>query len=182
VIRENKLNISPEEYREFLKNNPDVISPAGILSQTPIETEKTDIPTFTEDVEIKQEVSEVPFTHLHVHTQYSLLDGAASIPNLMRKAKEDGMEAVAITDHGNMFGVKLFHSEARKQGIKPIIGCEAYVARRGRLVKDEKIDGSGDHLILLAKSPSGYKNLIKMISLGWKEGFITSPELIKSFY
>jgi DNA polymerase-3 subunit alpha len=97
----------------------------------------------------------------------------------MRKAKEDGMEAVAITDHGNMFGVKLFHSEARKQGIKPIIGCEAYVARRGRLVKDEKIDGSGDHLILLAKSPSGYKNLIKMISLGWKEGFYYKPRIDK---
>ena len=179
VVRENKIKITPEEYQQFLKNNPDIVAPAGIQTETRSTGEITDNPTVPEEIEISKDVSEVPFTHLHVHTQYSLLDGAASISGIIRKAKEDGMEAVAITDHGNMFGVKLFHSEARKQGIKPVLGCEAYIARRGRHIKDEKIDGSGNHLILLAKNQSGYKNLIKMISLGWTEGFYYKPRIDK---
>ena len=78
------------------------------------------------------------FTHLHVHTQYSILDGAAVIKSLIAKAKNDNMEAIAITDHGNMFGAKEFHNEAKKQGIKPILGCEVYVARRSRHEKSDK--------------------------------------------
>lgn len=106
------------------------------------------------------------FTHLHVHTQYSILDGAASIKGLIKKAKEFGMEALAITDHGNMFGDLEFYNAAQKEGIKPILGCEAYVARGSRFVKDGK-NMSGDHLILIAKNLKGYHNLIKLSSLSF---------------
>jgi len=119
------------------------------------------------------------YTHLHVHTQYSILDGAAVIKNLIAKAKNDNMIAVAITDHGNMFGAKEFHNEARKQGIKPILGCEVYVARRSRLEKSDKLDGGGFHLVLLAKNREGYKNLIKLVSYGWTEGFYYKPRIDK---
>ncbi|GAH17197.1 unnamed protein product, partial [marine sediment metagenome] len=119
------------------------------------------------------------FAHLHVHTQYSILDGAANIPELIRKVKATGMKAIAITDHGNMFGVKEFHNEAKKQGIKPILGCEVYVASNSRFKKDEKEDRAGFHLILLAKNMKGYKNLIKMVSLAWIEGFYYKPRIDK---
>ena len=105
------------------------------------------------------------FTHLHVHTQYSILDGASSIPVLMKKAKEDGMKALAITDHGNLFGAKEFYNEARSHSIKPIIGCEVYLARRNRFDASTKEDRGGYHLILLAKDLTGYKNLVKLVSL-----------------
>ena len=90
------------------------------------------------------------FTHLHVHTQYSILDGASKIKELLAKAKEDGMPAVAITDHGNMFGVKDFWDQAKRAGIKPIIGIETYVAANGRHVKEKGKGNRGHHLILLA--------------------------------
>ncbi|MFA6932017.1 MAG: DNA polymerase III subunit alpha [Bacteroidales bacterium] len=106
------------------------------------------------------------FTHLHVHTQYSILDGAASIKGLMKKAKEFGMTALAITDHGNMFGVLDFFETAQKEGIKPLLGCEIYVARGSRFTKDGK-NMSGDHLILIAKNFKGYQNLIKLNSLSF---------------
>jgi DNA polymerase-3 subunit alpha len=129
--------------------------------------------------------SDNPFTHLHVHTQYSILDGAADIAGLITKAKADGMVALAITDHGNMFGVKEFHSTAKKKGIKPILGCEVYVAQRSRLDKSEKSDGGGRHLILLAKNMTGYHNLVKLVSYGWTEGFYYKPridmELLKKY-
>jgi len=112
-----------------------------------------------------------PFTHLHVHTQYSILDGAASVPDLIKTAKADGMTAVAITDHGNMFGVKQFHDVATKEGIKPILGIETYVARRSRHTKETDEDRSGHHLILLAKNKIGYKNLVKLSSYAYTEGF-----------
>ncbi len=111
------------------------------------------------------------FVHLHVHTQYSLLDGASKISDLVNKAKEYNMPAVAITDHGHMFGVKLFHKTAKKAGLKPILGCETYVARRSMKDKKTKEDRSGDHLILLAKNKIGYHNLMKIISTAWTEGF-----------
>ena len=138
--------------------------------------------------------SEVPapapfsdFVHLHVHSQYSLLDGATSIKKLAAKAKADGMAAVALTDHGNMFGIKLFYDTCRKAGIKPILGCEAYVARRTRFDKgknipagtDEKIDRSGNHLILLAKNLQGYRNLVRLVSLGYIEGNYYRPRIDK---
>lgn len=127
------------------------------------------------------------FVHLHVHSQYSLLDGATDIKKLAAKAKADGMPAVALTDHGNMFGIKLFYDTCRKTGIKPILGCEAYCARRTRFDKgknipagtDEKIDRSGWHLILLAKNLVGYRNLVRLISLGWTEGNYYRPRIDK---
>ncbi len=119
------------------------------------------------------------FTHLHVHTQYSILDGASNIRNLIAKAKGDGMTALAITDHGNMFGVKEFFNEARSQKIKPIIGCEVYVAENSRFEKTGKDDRSGYHLILLAKNHTGYKNLVKLVSMSYTEGFYYKPRIDK---
>ncbi len=119
------------------------------------------------------------FSHLHVHTQYSILDGASRIPDLIEKVKSLGMEAIAITDHGNMFGVKEFHNTASKKGIKPIIGCEIYVAKRSILDVSGKEDRSGDHLILLAKNLTGYKNLIKLVSIAWIKGFYYKPRIDK---
>ncbi|MDR3309217.1 MAG: DNA polymerase III subunit alpha, partial [Tannerella sp.] len=164
------------------------------------------------------------FTHLHVHTQYSLLDGQASIDGLIEKAQKDGMKALAMTDHGNMFGVKEFFNKIKKKNskhtgiikdcekellqlqnktspnnedderiaklahkikeeeqqlFKPIIGCECYCARNGRHVKEGKENQSGWHIILLAKNLQGYKNLIKMVSNSWTEGFYSRPRIDK---
>ncbi len=115
------------------------------------------------------------FVHLHVHTQFSILDGASNIKTLVKRAKELNMPAIAITDHGNMFGAKLFHQEATKGGVKPILGCEVYVARRGRHKKESNEDRSGYHLILLAKNLEGYHNLIKLVSYAWIEGVYYTP-------
>ena len=118
------------------------------------------------------------FVHLHVHTQYSILDGASDIGRLLKRGKALGMPAMAITDHGNMFGAKEFHDKAVKEGIKPILGCEVYVVKnRFERDKDEK---AGDHLILLAKNMEGYHNLIRMVSYGWTEGFYYKPRIDKS--
>jgi DNA polymerase-3 subunit alpha len=119
-----------------------------------------------------------PFVHLHVHTQYSILDGASGIKPLIRRAVESGMPAIAITDHGNMFGVKPFHEEAVKAGIKPILGCEVYVAQGSRTDRTDK-DDRGRHLILLAKNEAGYHNLVKLVSYGWTEGFYYHPRIDK---
>ena len=165
-----------------------------------------------------------PFIHLHVHTQYSLLDGQASIDALINKAYADGMRAIAVTDHGNMFGIKEFFNKVNKKNgkvqgtikdlqkelkalgakeertdeenarlaeipgllekakgdlFKPIIGCECYCARNHRLQKAEKEDRSGWHLIVLAKNMTGYKNLIKIVSQSWTEGFYGRPRIDK---
>ncbi len=122
----------------------------------------------------------IPFTHLHVHSQYSILDGAASVKGLIAKAKGDGMTALALTDHGNMFGSKEFYDTCKKEGIKPIIGCETYVAEQSRHnKKDAKVDRSGYHLILLAKNQIGYRNLLKLVSLAYTEGFYYKPRIDK---
>ncbi len=123
-----------------------------------------------------------PFIHLHVHSQYSILDGAASVPGLVKKAKGDGMTAIALTDHGSMFGIKEFHETCKKNGVKPILGVETYVAARGIHFKDknEKDDRSGDHLILLAKNEKGYRNLLKLVSIANTEGFYYKPRIDKS--
>jgi DNA polymerase-3 subunit alpha len=123
----------------------------------------------------------IPFTHLHVHSQYSILDGAASVCGLVTKAKADGMSALALTDHGNMFGVKDFHETCKKQDIKPILGVETYVASRGIQFKDknEKEDRSGDHLILLAKNMKGYRNLLKLVTIANTEGMYYKPRIDK---
>ena len=122
----------------------------------------------------------IPFTHLHVHSQYSILDGAASVRGLIAKAKSDGMTALALTDHGNMFGSKEFYDVCKKEGIKPIIGCETYVAEQSRHnKKDAKVDRSGYHLILLAKNLVGYRNLLKLVSAAYTEGFYYKPRIDK---
>ena len=105
------------------------------------------------------------FVHLHMHTEYSLLDGSIKIEDLVKKVKELGMNAVAITDHGNMFGAVEFYKACKKENIKPIIGVEAYVAPRSRLEKQGKIDSEPSHLILLAMNNVGYKNLVKLVSV-----------------
>jgi len=120
------------------------------------------------------------FTHLHVHTQYSILDGASGIRPLIKRARDLGMEALAITDHGNMFGVKEFHDAATAASIKPIIGCEIYVARTTLEDKTSVEDRSGDHLILLAKNLTGYKNLVKLVSHAWIKGFYYRPRIDKA--
>ncbi len=165
-----------------------------------------------------------PFVHLHVHTQYSLLDGQASIDALIEKAQHDGMRAIAVTDHGNMFGIKEFFNKVNKKNskhlgtlkdcrkelealndknnpteeeiermrklgdkitecesalFKPIIGCECYCARNGREKKEGREDLGGWHLIVLAKTLKGYKNLIKLVSISWTEGFYNRPRIDK---
>ena len=116
------------------------------------------------------------FTHLHVHTEYSLLDGSAKINALLDRAKVLGMQSLAITDHGVMYGVVDFYKAALQREIKPIIGCEVYVAQRTRFDK-EPMDGSSYHLVLLAENNVGYQNLIKMVSLGFTEGFYRRPRI-----
>ncbi|MFV0517652.1 MAG: DNA polymerase III subunit alpha [Aminipila sp.] len=120
------------------------------------------------------------FTHLHVHTEYSLLDGAARIKDLVARAKELGMDSIAITDHGVMFGVIDFYREAKKQGIKPIIGCEVYTAARSMLDKDVERDKRQGHLVLLAKNNQGYNNLIKIVSEGFTKGYYYKPRIDKN--
>ena len=115
-------------------------------------------------------MTDCKFVHLHVHTEYSLLDGASRIPDLIARVKELGMNAVAITDHGNMYGAVTFYKEAVKAGIKPIIGCEVYLAPRSRKEKYEVDHTRYYHLILLAENETGYRNLVKLVSLANTEG------------
>ena len=107
------------------------------------------------------------FVHLHTHTEYSLLDGSNKIKNYVNRVKELGMNAAAITDHGVMYGVIDFYKACKKEGIKPIIGCEVYVAPRSRHDKEPNIDNKYNHLILLAKDNKGYQNLSKLVSIGF---------------
>ncbi|HEY5583650.1 MAG TPA: DNA polymerase III subunit alpha [Ruminiclostridium sp.] len=117
------------------------------------------------------------FVHLHVHTQYSLLDGANRITDLVQRVKELGMDSVAITDHGVMYGVVEFYKEAKKNGIKPILGCEVYTAKRRMQDKQSGIDSDYGHLVLLAKNTIGYKNLMKIVTLGFIEGYYYKPRV-----
>ena len=119
------------------------------------------------------------FTHLHVHSEYSLLDGACRIEPMLDKVKSMGQTSVAITDHGVMYGVVDFYKAALKRDIKPIIGCEVYVAPRSRFDKVHGIDNERFHLVLLCKNNEGYKNLIKLVSEGWVNGFYTKPRVDK---
>ncbi len=119
------------------------------------------------------------FVHLHIHTQYSLLDGANRIDDLIAKAVEYGMPALAITDHGNMFGAIEFYQKAQKSGIKPIIGCECYMAPGSRTEKTGGPHDSAYHLILLARNNDGYKNLMRLVSIGYTEGFYYKPRIDK---
>ena len=126
------------------------------------------------------------FTHLHVHTEYSLLDGSNKIKELIGRTKELGMDSVAITDHGVMYGVIDFYKEATKNGIRPIIGCEVYVAPGSRFDRDPSASNRYHHLVLLAENNEGYHNLIKIVSRGFTEGFYYKPridkELIRQYH
>ena len=126
------------------------------------------------------------FVHLHVHTEYSLLDGACKVKKMPAIIKEMGQTAVAMTDHGNMYGTIYFYKYAKAAGIKPIIGCEVYTAARSRFDKTKELDGENGHLVLLCKNNVGYKNLIEMVSLANIEGFYYKPrvdmELIQKYH
>lgn len=117
------------------------------------------------------------FVHLHVHTQYSLLDGAAEIEKLVRRAAQQGCNSLAITDHGVMYGAVEFYLAAKSNGIKPIIGCEVYTAPRSRFDKVHGIDSQYGHLVLLAKNNDGYKNLMKLVSLSYTDGYYYKPRV-----
>jgi DNA polymerase-3 subunit alpha len=128
-----------------------------------------------------------PFVHLHVHTHYSLLDGMSTIPGIVDKSIRSGMKAIAVTDHGNMFGIKEFldyvnkknKGKAEAETFKPIVGVEAYCARRALNLKTTKEDGGGWHLILLAKNKRGYQNLCKLVSISWIDGYYYKPRIDK---
>src|SRR5438105_2875130 len=127
-------------------------------------------------------MSHADFVHLHLHTEYSLLDGACRLDRLMDKARELKFPALAITDHGVLYGAIDFYQTARKEGIKPIIGCEVYVAPGSRFEKKSLGNGSRDtnnHLLLLAKDETGYKNLIKLTTAAHLEGFYYKPRIDK---
>ena len=117
------------------------------------------------------------FVHLHVHSEYSLLDGACRIEGLIQRVKELGQTSVAITDHGVMYGAIDFYKAAKKEGIKPIIGCEVYIAARTRFDRVHELDAENAHLILLAKDNEGYQNLIALVSEAWIDGFYGKPRV-----
>ena len=117
------------------------------------------------------------FVHLHLHSEYSLLDGACRIAEIPKRVCECGQQAVAITDHGVMYGVIAFDRACREAGIKPIIGCEVYVAPESRFDKTVSADGYADHLVLLCENMTGYQNLISMVSRSFTEGFYNKPRV-----
>ena len=119
------------------------------------------------------------FVHLHLHTEYSLLDGAVRMKELMKKAVEFGMPAVAVTDHGNLFGAIEFYQEATRAGVKPIIGCEAYLAPRSHKEKANSLREAAYHFTLLAQNDVGYRNLVKLISTAHLDGFHYRPRIDK---
>ena len=117
------------------------------------------------------------FVHLHLHSEYSLLDGACRIADIPARVKECGQEAVAITDHGVMYGAVAFWEACMREGIKPIIGCEVYVAPDSRFNKSNSGEGYADHLVLLCENQTGYRNLIEMVSRSFTEGFYNKPRV-----
>src|SRR5246127_1276027 len=119
------------------------------------------------------------FVHLHLHTEYSLLDGSIRMKELMKKAAEFNMPAVAITDHGNLFGAIEFYQEAQRAGVKPIIGCEAYVAPRSHKDQSSSMRDAAYHFTLLAQDETGYQNLVKLISIAHLDGFHYRPRIDK---
>lgn len=126
------------------------------------------------------------FVHLHVHSEYSLLDGACRIERLPEQVRALGQTAVAVTDHGNLYAAAAFYEAAQKAGIKPILGCEVYVAQRTRHDRDAVLDGKSYHLVLLCETNEGYQNLVKLVSLSNIEGFYKKPrvdlELLRRYH
>src|SRR5205823_14943537 len=119
------------------------------------------------------------FVHLHLHTEYSLLDGACRIDELLDQAAKMNMRAIAVTEHGNMFSSVIFHDRARHHGIEPILGCEVYMAPGSRHTKSGNPGETANHLVLLAETDEGYHNLIKLVSAGYTEGFYYKPRIDK---
>src|SRR5881296_428764 len=119
------------------------------------------------------------FVHLHLHTEFSLLDGACRIDELLDQAARLQMPAIAVTEHGNMFSSVMFHDHARQKGVKPILGCEVYVAPGDRRHKSGNPGETANHLVLLAETSEGYHNLIKLVSAGYTEGFYYRPRIDK---
>ena len=119
------------------------------------------------------------FVHLHLHTEFSLLDGACRIDELLDEAQRLKMPALSVTEHGNMFSAVTFHDAARKRGINPILGCEVYVAPGDRRDKSGTPGETANHLVLLAENEKGFKNLIKLVSSGYTEGFYYKPRIDK---
>lgn len=173
-----------------LKTDPALVDEFRKINSEPFQSIGLEVEPYHEKSEIVEEVAaeenssteileEVSFTHLHLHTQYSILDGLSNINKLVEKAKKDKMKAIAITDHGSMFGIKNFYDTLTRAGLKPLLGCEFYVARRGMKNKQSKEDGSGWHLVLIAKNRTGYQNLIKLVSAAWIEGYYYKPRIDK---
>ena len=159
------LNIEPYNPNELLPEKKEKIE--EVKSEMPIQ----------EEADIDSQDDERPqFTHLHLHTQYSILDGMTNIKKLAKKVKEDGMTSVAITDHGNMYGAKEFHNVMTNEGIKPILGMEAYVAANSHLGRGNE-NKKYYHLVLLAKNEIGYKNLIKLSSIAFADGYYYKPRI-----
>src|SRR3989338_7496373 len=125
------------------------------------------------------EKKDIEFIHLHTHTHFSLLDGLSKVDKVVARAKELGMSAIAMTDHGAMYGAIEFYKACKAAGIKPIIGVEAYIAERTRFDKEAGIDSRRYHLTLLAKNETGYKNLIKLVTFSYLEGFYYKPRMDK---
>jgi DNA polymerase III subunit alpha len=115
------------------------------------------------------------FVHLHNHSEFSLLDGLSKIKDMVKHAKDLGMSAIALTDHGNMYGAITFYKTCMEMGIKPIVGAEIYISKRTRHDKEAGIDSDSNHLVLLAKDIQGYKNLMKIISIAGLEGYYYKP-------
>src|SRR2546425_2445670 len=119
------------------------------------------------------------FVHLHLHTEFSLLDGACRIDELLDQAAKLQMPAIAVTEHGNLFSSVMFHDHAREKGVKPILGCEVYVAPGDRRSRNGNPGETANHLVLLAETNEGYHNLIKLVSAGYTEGFYYKPRIDK---
>ena len=117
------------------------------------------------------------FTHLHCHTEYSLLDGACRVQEILKKCRDYDMKSCAITDHGVMFGALEFYKAAKKQGVKPIIGCELYLAKHGRRDRSQRGEENFFHFLTLCENDTGYFNLCKLSSLGFLEGFYYKPRV-----
>ena len=121
------------------------------------------------------------FCHLHLHSGYSLLDGSGKIKPLIKRAKELGMESIALTDHGVMYGCVDLYKEAKAEGIKPILGCEVYVVPKSRKIKSNDEDNKTYHLVLLVKNEKGYENLMKIVSVASIEGFYYKPRIDREY-
>ena len=182
VLAKSLINFSVEDFNDFVEANTSAIKPIGLNTKpySPNDFEEEDIsePEIEEEIQTEvnnEELNKIAFTHLHLHTQFSILDGATDIKSLVKKAKDDGMTAVAITDHGNMFGAKTFYNAAKANELKPILGCEVYLAK-GKLEEKSK---KRYHLVLLAKNETGYKNLMKMVSISYEKGMYYKPRIDK---